>query len=526
MSGYEFRWPRVARLAVLAASVAAAATGFAALGSGTVMAQVNNNFDGILTVIWGDPRPGDSGGAIRFKLTEPNGATHPLQIEEAQQAAAAQFFGKRVTVQGRANSSAALGPSTIVVDQITSAEPNNSAPIQPQAATVGTRKALFLLLRFRGDTQVPHSPSFYTNLVNPLTPAASTHTPTTINGFFDKTSWGQLKFAATVGGNKWFVLPGKKADYAPCNNFASSCADIDLIAQDAMTLAVNAGINVAAYSTINFVLNNDLDCCAWGGNFMFGGKLYSATWEPPWAQHAETYVHELGHSLGLPHSGWKYYAYDSPWDIMSMHNPIHAMSCGSYTSRNSGNTVQPIDCPEPGSGYIAAHKDFLGWIPAANKVVIAAKTSATGQTVRLSAGATALGNTIKMIKICLVNVSCASHFLTVEAKMGGTQNSFDRGVPHDGVIIHDVNMNRGSISGGCYFNSQSGWAVPIDATAGDFHKATCSPESFQSSSSGNAGLGNAQFGPGQTYTDVLHGIKVRVTALVTNGFRVNVIRSK
>ena len=138
---------------------------------------------------------------------------------------------------------------------------------------------------------------------------------------------------------------------------------------------------MAAYDTINFVLNNDLDCCAWGGGFTFNSKFYHATWEPPWAQHAETYVHELGHSLGLPHSGWKYYTYDLPWDIMSMHNGINGMLCGSYKSANSGNTTRNITCPEPGSGYIVAHKDFLGWIPAANQVLINAKTAVAGRTV-------------------------------------------------------------------------------------------------------------------------------------------------
>jgi hypothetical protein len=492
------------------------------------MAQVSTSFNGILAITWGDPRPGESGGGMRFKLTEPNGATHPLQIEAAQQAAAVQFFGKRVTVQGSVNTSAALGPSTIVVDQIKSAEPNSNAPVQPQAAVLGTRKVLFLLLKFMGDTQTPHAISFYKNLVNPLTPVAGTNTPTTINGFFNKTSWGQFKFSATTGGNKWFTLPGNKTHYAPCNNFTSSCADIDLIAQDAMTLAVAAGINVAAYDTINFVLNNDLDCCAWGGGFTFSGKFYSATWEPPWAQHAETYVHELGHSLGLPHSGWKYYAYDSPWDIMSMHNAINVMQCGSYKSANSGNTIRQINCPEPGSGYIGAHKDFLGWIPAANQRVISAKTAAVGKTMTLSAGSTALGNTVKMIKICLAaDPSCATHFLTVEAKMAITNSPYDRGVPHDGVIIHDVLMNRAKIGGGCFFNNQSGWAVPIDATPGGFTGyPTCSPESFQGSTSGAAGLGNAQFGPGKTYTNATLGITVKVVRAVPNGFTVNVVRSK
>jgi hypothetical protein len=499
-----------------------------ALGWSAAVAQVATTYNGILAVTWGDPKPGVPGGGVRFKLLEPDGTVHPLEVAPASQSRAVQFSGKRVTVRGHATERAAGGASTIVVDDIDSANERGAAPA-PRTA-LGTKNALILLLKFQGDSQKPHSISFYKDLFNPMSPVAGSGTPTTINGFFDRVSWGQLKFAATVGGNKWFTLPGNKHHYAPCDSFGAGCtsADTDLIAQDALALAVADGINIAAYDSINFVLNNDLDCCAWGGQTFFNGVLYDATWEPPWAQHAETYVHELGHSIGLPHSGWKYYAYDSPWDIMSMHNEIKVMTCGSYRSMNSGNTIQNIDCPEPGSGYIVAHKDFLGWIPDRNKVVIDAKTSATGRNVTLSAGATGLGtNKKKMIKVCLAGQPCtgsSAHFLTVEAKIATAR--YDNGAPNDGVVIHDVKMDRGLISGGCYFNNQSGWAVPIDATRGDFNSATCSPETSQGSTSGNAALGNAQFEPGMTYSNTTYGIKVKVKAAVTDAYTVTVIRTK
>jgi hypothetical protein len=103
---------------------------------------------------------------------------------------------------------------------------------------------------------------------------------------------------------------------------------------------------------------------------------------------------------------------------------------------------------------------------------------------------------------------------------------YDRGAPNNGVIIHDVQMGRARIGGGCYFNNQSGWAIPIDATDGDFDSLSCSPMFSQGQDSGGSGLGNAQFGVGQIYSDATHGIKVKVKTQTATGFIVNVIRSK
>src|SRR5690349_12998677 len=98
-----------------------------ALSYGSAFAQVTTSYNGILSVMWGDPRPGHAGGAVRFELTESNGTTHPLEIAPDQQNRAIQFFGKRVMVQGHAGAQRAAGePSAIVVDDITAAEPTKA----------------------------------------------------------------------------------------------------------------------------------------------------------------------------------------------------------------------------------------------------------------------------------------------------------------------------------------------------------------------------------------------------------------
>src|SRR6185312_13912772 len=355
---------------------------------------------------------------------------------------------------------------------------------------------------FKDDAQEPHAKDFYLDLTNPKKGNAGLHIPATINGFFDKTSWGNLQWQADT--SDWMQLPFNKAHYANCG-WDQSCANLNALSNDAFTLAVNAGINLQQYDNINFVLNNDLDCCAWGGGTSFGGKSFGATWEPPWGQEAGTYSHEFGHSIGLPHSGWTYYAYDSPWDIMSKRQSAQSVLCATYFSAND-NANRNVNCTEPGDGYIAGHKDFLGWTPAANIVVVGTTPGKT--KVVLEANSLPLGDKIKLIKICLAGEQCSgnsAHYVTVEARIGGKK--YENGLTGDGVIIQDFKLNRASIGGHCYFNSQSGFAVPIDATPGDYDSTACNDGGRTWP---NWGLGNAEFLPGQTYTDSAHHFSVTV----------------
>jgi len=519
------RYLKMVRLAAIAASLLA-------LSLGHAIAQTAQSYSGILSVMWGDPKPGAaSGGAMLFELTMPDGSTHPLQIDAARTNAAVQFFGKRVTVQGRVDNAAAPGPSTIVVDDIKSAEPANGAAEQQKAKKV-TRKVLFVLLQYKGDTENTHPARFYTKeLTNPQTPPAGSKTPASINGFFNKTSWGKLQWKGDVAGKtglnstKWFVLPGTKTDYANCG-WDGVCAKLTQMRNDALALVTAAGVDYTVYDNINFVINNDLDCCAWGGSFSDGTKSYGQTFEPPWSQEAGTYVHEMGHSIGLPHSGWVYYDYDSHHDEMSRGAYASYIQCGSYNSVNDGKS-DPIDCVEPGAGYIAVHKDFLGWIPGANKATVKKKQT---KTFTIEAMALPLGSDLKMVKICLFGETCTggdgsdAHFLTVEAKMKVAK--YEMGLPSEGIVIHDVQMDRPpippSVTHTCYFNNQSGWAVPVDATPGDFTGyPTCSPYD----TAGHA-LMNMPFVVGQTYKNTALHVTVKVMSKTATTMTVRVARTK
>lgn len=520
MSEYRTRWKELLRAAVLA-------TGFSGLFTGNVVAQsASQAVDGLLTVIWADPRPGSAGGAINFNLTLDNGSTIPLDVASVDQLSAIRAFGKRVRVEGR-DESARGATGRISVDKITELDGQQRDAGASRVAV--TKRALFILLKYQGDTQTPHAPIFYRWLTNPLTPNTALKIPATINSFYNATSWSKLRWRAdTVGlgglaATQWLTLPRPKSAYANCG-WSSACANLNLLSNDAMALATAQGVNVALYDNINFVINNDLDCCAWGGGFVYQNKLYGATWEPPWGQETAVYVHELGHSLGLPHSGWVYYAYDSPWDEMSTGSTAQSIACGSYRSANSSSALRTLFCTEPGGGFITPYKDKLAWIPAANKVIV---NSISTRTLPLEASSTPLGANAKMVKICLVNEPCdgsTAHYLTVEARVNSV--AFDKGIPGEGVIVHDFRANRAPIGAGnaCFFNSQSGWAVPFDATPSDYNGAPACNSGGRTFP--NYALFNAQYAVGKPFVSALLGVRVDVLSRAGSVFNVRVIRSK
>ncbi|MBV8798192.1 MAG: hypothetical protein JO208_00045 [Alphaproteobacteria bacterium] len=496
--------------------------GAAVLGASTGVAQSAERFQGILTVVWGDPPPGMAGGEERFTLTLPNGTAYPLAIAPASQNTALHFNGKRVVVSGEAFRNGA-GAEAIHVLRIA---PDVSGTVAPSPPATAAKPTLFLLLRYKDDSQEPHDPQFYLDLTNPKTPPKGSLIPATLNGFFSKTSWNQLQWQADVGGvgglkhTDWLTLPFGKTHYANCGS-SQACADINAIAADGLALAVTAGINPANYSAINFVLNNDLDCCSWGGSFIYNGTVFHGTWEAPWGQETALYAHELGHALGLPHSGWAYYSYDSPWDVMSMGTPVKPTKCGSYSSANNGGKMETIYCSAPGDGYIAPHKDYLGWIPAANQVVLSAPAT---KNVTLEANSWPLTTAVKLVKICLAGQDCSgahAHYLTVEARLH--KKSYEKGEPGDGVLVQDFQSDRGAIGGGCFFNNQSGWVVPIDATPGDYDSKNCNSGGRKWP---DYALGNAEFAAGQTYNNGTLGVSVQVVKQNASSFDVTVKRTK
>ena len=98
-------------------------------------------------------------------------------------------------------------------------------------------------------------------------------------------------------------------------------------------------------------------------------------------------------------------------------------------------------------------------------------------------------------------------------------SQYDNGISAEGIIIHDFLGNRPAIGGTCFFNSQSGWALPVDSTPNDYDSVNCNAGGRAYP---NYALYNAQWVAGQTYTNSTYGFAVTVVSRTGSTFVVSV----
>jgi M6 family metalloprotease-like protein len=193
------------------------------------------------------------------------------------------------------------------------------------------------------------------------------------------------------------------------------------------------GVNFNNFKGVNLFFNGQLEDASHGAPndlTLDNTRRYGlpVTWiNADGARNHKTIAHEMGHGFGLNHSSGPYQATkDSAWD---------AMSGGQHCFPGAEFLQQGFGCV--GVHTIAAHKAYLGWLPAARRYDAKPGPATTITLSRLAQPVTTSG-VYWMAKLPIPGK--ASQYYTVELR---TRVGYDRGVP-EGVVLHKVDEARDS----------------------------------------------------------------------------------
>lgn len=455
----------------------------AALLSASSLAAQTVEIIGRLHAVWFDAQqPGGPSGLTYFVTTDA-GTTYRLRaadIAVARIGDPGALRGRRVRVSG----------TRVVPDGVTRVQPNvdvatiqllddGPAPERPrwpdariqQSGAPTPKPYVTVLCKYADSTSVePRSRAQYEQLSHGETyPAQSHYWPLISGGVI------RLDGSSVMG---WYVLPLPKAHYFDVKDDGSpdlGAALLDRMTRDCIG-AADADVDFSQYFGINLQFNG------WAG-FAYGGGWHVAadglnrdmpmTWLASWAG-PHIYAHEIGHSLGLPHSSTPYESsYGSFWDVMSS---------GGFNDASINEWV-------PG-GTIAYHHTRLGSLVPSSELTPVPGTRQTLEIELLNGTASA----VRMLRLPLGDGT----FYTAEARR--RTGPYERWLPHDGILLHRVDTTR--IPG-------RDW-VPARVVDGD--------------ENGNPNDAGAIRSVGETWTDPAAGYSLTVLAETPTGYTVSVRR--
>jgi M6 family metalloprotease-like protein len=305
---------------------------------------------------------------------------------------------------------------------------------------LGAKKYVTIMCKFPDVIQLPTTQNRLNEIIN------GNGTATSLANYYSQVSRGKMTFSSDIysNNNQWYTMPRPENFYTG-PNFVS-------LRNDCIN-AANPDINFPDYDGINLIYNGETwnDGSAYGGpqGFMFLDgqfKSYGATYIPPWVYRGSgwydlsigAFVHEIGHSLNLPHSSTfnpdgSINEYGSRWDVMSG---------GSVLSNRN---YEPIELN-------AYYKDRFGWIEDSKR----ARINNIPQVIEIESngGQQSQPNTFQ-IAYTKNNINSSLTY-SIESRF---YNGFDRNLQNanlpESVVIHSIRSGNNSDRRGMMVSSLS-----------------------------------------------------------------------